>query len=83
MCVYIYLENLDCLFGRKKEKEAKFIRILSMYKTCTERPVLISGMDLPFEWDEVEAFVRQPDGSLFTWCEHFRCYNHIIYGIVC
>ncbi|XP_022853713.1 anoctamin-like protein At1g73020 [Olea europaea var. sylvestris] len=40
------------------------------------------GMDLPFEWDEVEAFVRQPDGSLFTWCEHFRCYNHIIYGIV-
>ncbi|CAI9766121.1 unnamed protein product [Fraxinus pennsylvanica] len=40
------------------------------------------GMDLPFEWDEVEAFVRQPDGSLFTWCERFRCYNHIIYGIV-
>ncbi|CAA2980920.1 anoctamin At1g73020 [Olea europaea subsp. europaea] len=40
------------------------------------------GMDLPFEWDEVEAFVRQPDGSLLTWCEHFRCYNHIIYGIV-
>ncbi|KAL2554936.1 Anoctamin-like protein [Forsythia ovata] len=40
------------------------------------------GMDLPFEWDEVEAFVRQPDGSLFTWCERFRCYNHIIYWIV-
>ncbi|KAK4481997.1 hypothetical protein RD792_012913 [Penstemon davidsonii] len=40
------------------------------------------GMDFPFEWDEVEAFVRQPDGSLFSWCERFRCYNHIIYGIV-
>lgn len=40
------------------------------------------GMDLQFEWDEVEAFVRQPDGSLFTWCERFCCYNHIIYRIV-
>ncbi|KAJ4958420.1 hypothetical protein NE237_025531 [Protea cynaroides] len=40
------------------------------------------GMDLRFEWDEVEAFVRQPDGSLFSWCERFRCFHHIIYGIV-
>lgn len=42
----------------------------------------LSGMDLQFEWDEVEAFVRQPDGSLFSWCERFRCFNHLIYGIV-
>ncbi|KZV31827.1 anoctamin-like protein-like [Dorcoceras hygrometricum] len=40
------------------------------------------GIDLPFEWDEVEAFVRQPDGSLFSWCERFYCYNHILDGIV-
>ncbi|KAL5697765.1 hypothetical protein ACHQM5_028882 [Ranunculus cassubicifolius] len=40
------------------------------------------GMDLQFEWDEKEAFVRQPDGSLFSWCERFRCYKHLIYGIV-
>ncbi|KAL6996390.1 hypothetical protein U1Q18_006518 [Sarracenia purpurea var. burkii] len=40
------------------------------------------GMDLPFEWDEAEAFVRQPDGSLFSWFERFHCYRHIIYGIV-
>ncbi|KAL6568226.1 hypothetical protein OROHE_003910 [Orobanche hederae] len=40
------------------------------------------GMDFPFEWDEAEAFVRLPDGSLFSWCERFRCYNHLIYGIV-
>lgn len=39
-------------------------------------------MDLQFEWDEVEAFIRQPDGSLFSWCERFHCYRHIIYGIV-
>ncbi|PIN11767.1 hypothetical protein CDL12_15633 [Handroanthus impetiginosus] len=40
------------------------------------------GMDFPFEWDEAEAFVRLPDGSLFSWCERFRCYSHILYGIV-
>ncbi|KAB1218457.1 hypothetical protein CJ030_MR3G026337 [Morella rubra] len=40
------------------------------------------GIDLQFEWDEAEAFVRQPDGSLFSWCERFHCYQHIIYGIV-
>ncbi|XP_028068673.1 anoctamin-like protein At1g73020 isoform X2 [Camellia sinensis] len=40
------------------------------------------GMDLPFEWDEAEAFVRQPDGSLFSWCERYHCYHHIIYGVV-
>lgn len=47
-----------------------------------QRHLLFSGMDLPFEWDEAEAFVRLPDRSLFSWCERFRCYNHIIYGIV-
>ncbi|XP_026449204.1 anoctamin-like protein Os01g0706700 isoform X2 [Papaver somniferum] len=40
------------------------------------------GMELRFEWEEIEAFVRQPDGSLFSWCERFRCFNHLIYGIV-
>ncbi|KAJ7963140.1 Anoctamin [Quillaja saponaria] len=39
------------------------------------------GIDLPFQWEEVEAFVRQPAGSLFSWCERFRCYCHLIYGI--
>lgn len=42
----------------------------------------VSGMDFQFEWEEVEAFVRQPDGSLFSWCERFRCYHHLIYEIV-
>ncbi|KAF7814175.1 anoctamin-like protein [Senna tora] len=40
------------------------------------------GMDLQFEVEEVEAFVRQPDGSIFSWCERFQCYCHLIYGIV-
>lgn len=40
------------------------------------------GMDLQFEVEEVEAFVKQPDGSIFSWCERFHCYCHLIYGIV-
>ncbi|XP_019454497.1 PREDICTED: anoctamin-like protein At1g73020 [Lupinus angustifolius] len=40
------------------------------------------GMDLQFEVEEVEAFVKQPDGSVFSWCERFQCYCHLIYGIV-
>ncbi|XP_075663864.1 anoctamin-like protein At1g73020 [Castanea sativa] len=40
------------------------------------------GMDLQFELEEADAFVRQPDGSLFSWFERFHCYNHLIYGIV-
>ncbi|CAN4086906.1 unnamed protein product [Withania somnifera] len=40
------------------------------------------GVDLQFHWDEVEAYERQPDGSLFSWFERYCCYQHIIYGIV-
>ncbi|CAO2813180.1 unnamed protein product [Amaranthus hypochondriacus] len=40
------------------------------------------GMDLTFEWDQVKAFARLPDGSLFSWCERHHCYRHLIYGIV-
>lgn len=42
----------------------------------------ISGVDLQFDWDEVEAFAKQPDGSLFSWYERFNCYHHLIYKIV-
>ncbi|KAJ1390965.1 Anoctamin [Sesbania bispinosa] len=30
------------------------------------------GMDLQFEVEEVDAFVKQPDGSIFSWCERFQ-----------
>ncbi|KAJ4870939.1 Anoctamin-like protein [Raphanus sativus] len=40
------------------------------------------GMDLPFEMQGSEAFIQQPDGSLFSWFERFRCYQHLLYGIV-
>lgn len=42
----------------------------------------MAGMDLQFEVEEVDAFVKQPDGSVFSWCERFQCYCHLIYGIV-
>ncbi|VFQ93914.1 unnamed protein product [Cuscuta campestris] len=40
------------------------------------------GVDLQFEWDEVEAFSNQPDGSLFSWSERFNCYHYLLYKIV-
>ncbi|CAH9066613.1 unnamed protein product [Cuscuta epithymum] len=40
------------------------------------------GVDLQFEWDEVEAFSNQPDGSLFSWSERFNCYCYLLYKIV-
>ncbi|XBI65106.1 anoctamin-like protein Os01g0706700 isoform X2 [Triticum urartu] len=40
------------------------------------------GMELQFEWEQVAAFVRQPDGSLFSWRERFTCFRYLIYGIV-
>lgn len=39
-------------------------------------------MDLAFDWDQVKAFARQADGSLFSWCERHHCYHHLIHGIV-
>jgi hypothetical protein len=39
-------------------------------------------MELQFEWDQVAAFVRQPDGSLFSWRERYCCFRYLIYGIV-
>ncbi|KAM7254536.1 hypothetical protein ACFE04_003916 [Oxalis oulophora] len=50
-------------------------------KLQMKKPTYI-GMDLLFEWEEVDAFVRQPDGSLFSWSERYQCYCHLIYGIV-
>ncbi|KAL1339025.1 hypothetical protein AAHE18_U002200 [Arachis hypogaea] len=40
------------------------------------------GMDLQFDMVEVDAFVKQPDGSLFSWYERFQCYCHLMHGIV-
>lgn len=48
----------------------------------SEHIILVSGVDLQFHWDEVEAYERQPDGSLFSWFERYCCYRHIIYGVV-
>ncbi|KAL5757634.1 hypothetical protein ACOSP7_020245 [Xanthoceras sorbifolium] len=53
----------------------------SAAKMQMKKPTNI-GMDLQFEWGQVDAFVKQPDGSLFSWCERFQCYHHLIYGIV-
>lgn len=39
------------------------------------------GVDVQFQWEETGAFVRQLDGSLFSWSERYQCYRHLIYGV--
>ena len=54
----------------------------ALYCLCYCVLCSITGMDLQFEVEDVEAFVKQPDGSVFSWCERFQCYCHLIYGMV-
>ncbi|GJR14829.1 auxin-responsive protein SAUR50 [Tanacetum coccineum] len=35
-------------------------------------------MDLQLEW--AEALIEEAVGTLFSWCEHFGCYNHDIWN---
>uniref|UniRef100_A0A7N1A5W1 Anoctamin transmembrane domain-containing protein n=1 Tax=Kalanchoe fedtschenkoi TaxID=63787 RepID=A0A7N1A5W1_KALFE len=66
-----------------------FIKVAAPLKTlaraATELQIIKPtqlGMDLPFDWEEAHAFVKHPDGSLFSWCDRYRCYQHLIFGIV-
>lgn len=91
-CVEILAEELrkkGLIVERVSGLENEFIKLLAplevLGNAATElqiRKRTHIGMNFSFEWDEAEAFVRHPDGSLFGWFERFHCYNHIIYGIV-
>ncbi|KAF9617001.1 hypothetical protein IFM89_033071 [Coptis chinensis] len=91
-CVeFLVLEfnNVGLVIERVVGLSEEFIKVAAPLETLgraaaelqIKKPTYI-GMDLQFEWDEVEAFVRQPDGSLFSWCERFCCFTHLLYGIV-
>ncbi|KAK4349877.1 hypothetical protein RND71_029190 [Anisodus tanguticus] len=76
---------VDTVVGLQNE----FIRLGAPLKTLGQAAAELQlkkrthiGVDLQFHWDEVEAYERQPDGSLFSWFERYCCYRHIIYGIV-
>ncbi|KAJ8774096.1 hypothetical protein K2173_009527 [Erythroxylum novogranatense] len=83
------LRNSGFMIERAVGISDDFIKLAAPLKTLgraaselrMKKPTYI-GMDLQFEWREVDAFFRQPDGSLFTWCERFQCYCHLLYGIV-
>ncbi|KAF9616033.1 hypothetical protein IFM89_027972 [Coptis chinensis] len=91
-CVeFLVLEfnNVGLVIERVVGLSEEFIKVAAPLETLgraaaelqIKKPTYI-GMDLQFEWDEVEAFVRQPDGSLFSWCERFCCFTHLLYGII-
>lgn len=40
------------------------------------------GMDVQFDWKHKDAFVRQPNSSLFSSPECYHCLNQLIYEVV-
>lgn len=83
------LEDAGLLVERVRGVPAEFIKLSApmeiLGRAAAEmqmKKLTYIGMDLQFEWDQVAAFVRQPDGSLFSWRERFTCFHYLIYGIV-
>ncbi|XP_008380823.3 anoctamin-like protein At1g73020 isoform X1 [Malus domestica] len=91
-CVEVLVEefrNLGLVVERVHGVVDEFIKLAAPLETLGRAAAELQikkrtaiGMDLQFEWEEVDAFVRQPDGSVFSWCERFRCYRHLLYGII-
>ncbi|XP_065869000.1 anoctamin-like protein At1g73020 isoform X2 [Euphorbia lathyris] len=83
------LKHVGFIVDRAMGLTAEFIKLAASPQTLGKaaaglqmKKLTYIGMDLQFEWEEAEAFVRQPDGSLFSWMERFECYHHLLYGIV-
>uniref|UniRef100_A0A0D3ET32 Anoctamin transmembrane domain-containing protein n=2 Tax=Oryza TaxID=4527 RepID=A0A0D3ET32_9ORYZ len=83
------LEDVGLIVERVRGVPAEFIKLSAPMGTLGRvaaemnmKKLTYIGMELQFEWDQVGAFVRQPDGSLFSWRERFACFRHLIYSIV-
>uniref|UniRef100_A0ACD5VIR8 Uncharacterized protein n=1 Tax=Avena sativa TaxID=4498 RepID=A0ACD5VIR8_AVESA len=83
------LEGAGLLVDRVRGVSAEFIKLSAPIETLGRaaaemqmKKLTYIGMELQFEWDQVAAFVTQPDGSLFSWRERFTCFRYLIYGIV-
>nr|CAB3474031.1 unnamed protein product [Digitaria exilis] len=83
------LEDAGLLVERVRGVPAEFIKLAAPMGTLGRaaaemqmKKLTYIGMELQFEWDQVAAFVRQPDGSLFSWRERYCCFRYLIYGIV-
>lgn len=83
------LEGAGLLVERVRGVPAEFIKLSApmgiLGRAASEmqmKKLTYIGMELQFEWEQVAAFVRQPDGSLFSWRERFTCFRYLIYGIV-
>ncbi|KAJ4771744.1 Anoctamin-like protein [Rhynchospora pubera] len=83
------LEKAGLIVERFRGVPAEFLKIAAplivLGQAAAElelKKLTYIGMELQFEWDMVTAFVRQPDGSLFSWYERYSCFRHLLYGIV-
>ncbi|RAL43896.1 hypothetical protein DM860_014397 [Cuscuta australis] len=83
-CVEVLIDEFEkagLLVDRVVGIQNEYIKVPSLFLFPLASCIL-SGVDLQFEWDEVEAFSNQPDGSLFSWSERFNCYHYLLYKIV-
>ncbi|KAJ1689369.1 hypothetical protein LUZ63_013524 [Rhynchospora breviuscula] len=83
------LEKAGLIVERFRGVPAEFLKIAAplivLGQAAAElelKKLTYIGMELQFEGDMVTAFVRQPDGSLFSWYERYSCFRHLLYGIV-
>ncbi|TVU03286.1 hypothetical protein EJB05_51179 [Eragrostis curvula] len=68
--------------GGPEDCVARLVRELEGAGLLVDRVRGVPAEFIKFEWDQVAAFVRQPDGSLFSWRERYCCFRYLIYGIV-
>ncbi|AQK97734.1 anoctamin-like protein Os01g0706700 [Zea mays] len=83
------LEGAGLLVERVRGVSAEFIKLAAPMGTLGRaaaemhmKKLTYIGMELQFQSDQVAAFVRQTDGSLFSWRERYSCFRYLIYGIV-
>lgn len=80
----LLLEDVEGLSSERFLKIAAPVEVLGrMAETLQIQKPTDIGLDVPFEWDEKDAFVRQSeDNALFSWTERYECLHHLLYGVI-
>ncbi|KAI5068492.1 hypothetical protein GOP47_0016837 [Adiantum capillus-veneris] len=80
----LVLKEVEGLSAENFVKIGAPVEVLGhMAETLQIRKPTHFGLDVPFEWDEREVFVRQSEHhSLFSWDERYRCLRSLLNQVV-
>ncbi|MCO5597813.1 hypothetical protein L7F22_051897 [Adiantum nelumboides] len=80
----LVLKEVEGLSSQNFAKVGAPLEVLGqMAETLQIRKPTHFGLDVPFEWDERDAFVRQAEHhSLFSWEERHRCLRSLLNQVV-